>query len=715
MAAVNESFLHQSWHRVAPLKPRLRTHLGVHRHRYRGVSWYVIEDKASGRIHRFSPAAYLFVAQMDGRRTVDEIWTYVVGQLGDDAPTQGDVIQLLAQLSTTDLLQSDITPDAAAAAERHERDARRRAIGKLANPLAIKFSLFDPDALLTKTEPWVGRVFSRTGAAIWVLTVTTAVVLVAMHWSALTENVADRVLSAESLMMTALVFPVLKLFHEFGHGYATKTAGGEVHEMGVMFLVFAPVPYVDASAASAFRSKWLRALVGAAGMLTELFIAALATLLWVYAEPGIVRSIAFQTMFIAGVSTVVFNINPLLRFDGYYILCDILEMPNLGTRSTRFWRWLGERLIIGPRHQPLPIAPGERLWLVLYAPLAFVYRIFVLFGIALFVASSFFVIGAMLALWGVIVGLVLPIAKALIYITTSPQLQAHRAKAVTVTGGALACLLVAGFLIPVPLHSVSEGVIWLPEESYIRAADSAFIKSISAKQHVVAGDVLIETEEPEVSSGIRVLQAHLTGLQRRLESEQFADRVQADITRQQIAVAQANFDRLAKRDADLRVRSPYDGVFLVPNAEDLPGRYVKRGDILGYLVYQPSRIARVVVSQDHIELVRNQFKGAEVRFADRPSQTFAGSVVREIPGGTDRLPSKALAESGGGRFAADPRDNGQSKTLERTFQFDISLPMDAANSNFGSRVFVRFDHGSEPIVYRWARAFRGLFLSHFGT
>ena len=158
---------------------------------------------------------------------------------------------------------------------------------------------------------------------IWLLTVLSAPVLVGMHWDELSEDVADRILSAEGLLLTAMAFPVLKFFHELGHAYATKIAGGEVHELGVMLLVFAPVPYVDASASIAFRSKWRRVLVGAAGMLTELFIAALAMFVWVMVEPGLVRSLCFQTVLIAGVSTVLFNINPLLRFDGYYILSDL--------------------------------------------------------------------------------------------------------------------------------------------------------------------------------------------------------------------------------------------------------------------------------------------------------------------------------------------------------------------------------------------------------
>ena len=130
-----------------------------------------------------------------------------------------------------------------------------------------------------------------------------------------------------------LCFPVVKFLHELGHAMVTKAGGGEVHEMGLMLLVMMPVPYVDASAANVLRSRWQRAVIGAAGMLTELFIAALAFYAWMLLEPGLLRAVCFNVMLVAGVSTLIFNGNPLLRYDAYYILADLIELPNLAAQS----------------------------------------------------------------------------------------------------------------------------------------------------------------------------------------------------------------------------------------------------------------------------------------------------------------------------------------------------------------------------------------------
>ncbi len=157
----------------------------------------------------------------------------------------------------------------------------------------------------------------------------TGVVLAVLHWPELTSDVTDRVLATENVALIMCVYPIVKSLHELGHAYATKVWGGEVHEVGVMLLVFIPVLYVDASASAAFRQKHRRIVVGAAGIMVEMALAAIALIVWIYAAPGLGRTVAFNVILIGGVSTLLFNGNPLLRFDGYYIFSDLIEIPNL--------------------------------------------------------------------------------------------------------------------------------------------------------------------------------------------------------------------------------------------------------------------------------------------------------------------------------------------------------------------------------------------------
>ena len=712
---MTEPFLDTSWHRVAKLRPQLRAHTQVHRHRYQGVPWYVIQDSVSGRFHRFTPAVYLFIGQMDGRRTVQEIWSSTVERLGDDAPTQTEVINLLSSLHAADLLKADVAPDAAEIFERAQRFSGAKLRNRLGNPLALRIPLLDPDHFLDQTVGFINLLSGRMGAFLWLIAIVPALTIVAVNWPELSENLTDRTLALENLALMALVFPVLKIFHEFGHAYATKSAGGQVHELGIMLLVFAPVPYVDASASTGFRDKWRRSFIGAAGMIVELFIAALATFVWASVEPGVVRSVAFQIMLIAGVSTVVFNANPLLRFDGYYILCDLLEIPNLGTRSARFWGWLAGHYLFGVKEQPPHATTEERFWFLLYAPLALLYRILVLFGISIFVASSFFFIGVVIALWGLFASLFLPLVKAVAHIVTGQRFRARRARAVTTLFGMMAALAFLVLVVPMPLHTHAEGVVWLPDESIVRAGSDGFVSVVSRHPGEVVnrGDVLIQTEDPVITADVGVLQSQVNALQARLLSEQFNDRVQADVTRQELDVKRDYLAQAQDRARLLNVESNTDGTFIAPNYQDLPGRYFKRGDVMAYVVSSSARVIRVVVTQADIDLVRNRLRGVEFKLTNDLGRTYSARVLREVPAASDRLPSKALAETGGGQFASDPRDPNQMRTLQRTFQFDLEFPAVMVRSNYGTRVFVRFDHGFEPLGWQLYRRLRQLFLSRF--
>ena len=281
-----------SWYRVCDLRPELRSHTDIQRQSFRGKRWYVIQDKATGKHHRFTPSAYLVISLMDGSRTVEQIWELACENLGDDNLTQDETIKLLSQLHGSDLLKADRSPDFHEMAVRAEKMQQRKLLQRFVNPLAVRLPLFDPNRFLDLTLPLVRPLFSWFGLILFTVVTLVALLLAVSHWSALTDNIGDRVLAAESLLLLLITYPIIKGLHELGHGYAAKIRGGEIHEIGLMFLVFIPVPYVDASSSSAFPNKWHRALVGSAGMLVEVFLACIALFVWLNVEPGLVRAFA---------------------------------------------------------------------------------------------------------------------------------------------------------------------------------------------------------------------------------------------------------------------------------------------------------------------------------------------------------------------------------------------------------------------------------------
>ena len=711
-------FLSSSWHRVASLRPQLREHATVHRHRYRGRVWYIVHDHATGRVHRVSSAGGTVINAMDGRRTVDELWQSALARMGDDAPSQDDFVQLLARLHAADLLQTEVTPDSAEIMKRSDRFGRAWLLQNVFNPLALRFRLWHPDKFFDRSIDYVRWIFGWPGIVIWLLTVMVAVLLAAQHWNELSADAADRILATDNLILIILCYPVVKTLHELGHGYAVKAFGGAVHEVGLMFLVFAPVPYVDASAASEFRSKWRRALVGAAGMIVEVFVAALALYVWLSVEPGIIRALAYNVVIIASVSTVFFNANPLLRYDGYYILTDLLEIPNLRQRSSGYWGYLAERYIFrSDEAREFAPAPGERFWLVLYAPISLLYRTAVTLGIALFVASHYRIVGVIIAIWGLATGVALPCGQALWQVAAGRRLQPQRMRAVLTTLGAAAVTAVLVLFMPVPLHTTTEGVVWLPETANVRAGTDGFVQRVLVQpgRHVKVGDPLIESVDSTLSAELESMRDRVTEIETKLAADRITDRVQAEIATTELHQAQAELTAEIKRKEQLIARSRADGVFVVPEPQDLPGRYVHEGQLIGYVLPHGSRIVRATVGQEDIDLVRTRLRGVSVRLAEQLDEVLQARVIREVPAGSEDLPSKALGGIGGGAVSVDPRDPKGTKSLQRVFQLDLELPAEAGSSAFGSRAYVRFEHSWEPLGEQILRRVRQVLLSRLQT
>ncbi|MFW6076445.1 MAG: peptidase M50, partial [Hyphomicrobiales bacterium] len=478
----DKSFHSADWHRVAQLRPRLRSNAGIHRQEFRGQLWYVLQDRASGRFHRFSPEAWLVISLLDGRRTVAAIWDIACARLGDDVLTQGEVIRLLSQLHQADVLQGDVMPDVARMLDRSAKQERKKRFLSFVNPLAMRFPLLDPDAFLSATMPLVRPLFGWLGAGLFLGFVAYALVQLGFYWDPLTENVTDRVLSADNVILLLVTYPFVKALHELGHGYAVKRWDGEVHEIGIMFLVFMPVPYVDASDASQFREKYRRMMVGGVGILVEMFLAALAMLVWVNAEEGLVRALAFNVMLIGGVSTLLFNGNPLLRFDGYYVLADLLEIPNLGHRANRYVGYLVQRYLFGVDTAENPVtAPGEPKWLFSYAIAAFFYRLFIVAVIVVFVANLFPLIGVLLAIWSVVIMFGVPLAKQVWFLLTSPTLRRRRGRALAVTAAGLGAAAAAVTLVPLPHATLADGVVWTPHEATVYAGSAGHVASVLAE------------------------------------------------------------------------------------------------------------------------------------------------------------------------------------------------------------------------------------------
>lgn len=716
---MSERFLSDVWYRVGALRPRLRPHLTVHRHRYRGQPWYVVHDLAAARVHRFTPAAYLFIGQLDGKRSVDEVWQDLARSHDEETPSQEDVITLLSQLHQNDLIRYQGAPDVSDLLERRQRQARQVVKQNLMNPLGFRVPLWDPDRFLERTLPAVRFLTGWWGLVLWLGLVLAGSLTAALNWEALAGDVTGQLLSAQNLLIMAVSYPFLKALHELAHGYLAKARGAEVHEMGLMFLVFFPVPYVDASAASAFRSKWHRMAVSIGGIAVETMAASVAVMLWAASEPGMVRAIAHNVALMGGISTVLFNANPLLKFDGYYTMIDLIEIPNLGTRANRYWGHLIQRYLFGARHlRPFAATVGERVWFLLYAPAAFAYRLFVMLGIALMVAGEFFLFGVMLALLSVFNTVVRPAVKHLHHVATSPALRKVRSRAQAITWGTIGIVLGVLLLVPLPLRSVSEGVVWLPASASVRAATDGFLAEVVAARGspVEPGTVLCRLTHPERAAELLALEWRLRELERRLIVAQTTDRRRSEEVRIHLDEARAEYDRAVARRGDLLVSAQTAGIFdPVLDPGSFVGRFVREGEVIGHVLPPAAERLRVAVRQRDAALMRRAVARVEVKLAGHLDATFRTTLLGDVPSAVGSLPAPALGQQGGGALLVDPADPDGQRLLEDVFVYDLAMPDGFPPAGFGARVLVRVTHGTEPGGAQIYRRLRQLFLYRFNV
>lgn len=701
----------EHWYRVASLHPRLRHHVRAERHCYRDEIWHVLKDPLSGRQHRLNDVGYAIVARCDGRLSMQQIWELVVAEKGEAAPTQPETLALLAQLHEGELIQTEASPDLAGLFEQRSQRRSRERRQRL-NPLSIRIPLFDPMPLLDALAPLAALFLRRWAAIAWLLLVGSALAFAIGQAPQLRAYASQHLTSPQMLLVLWLAYPVIKSLHELGHALAVRVWGGEVRETGMALLLLMPVPYVNASDAGGFRERHRRVLVSLMGILVETSLAALALFVWINVADGLVREIAFATMLIGGVSTLVFNGNPLMRFDAYYALADLIESPGLAARSRAWWLYVMRRHLLGVAHAvPPAVAARERRWLIGYGLASQVYRVVVAIAVVGWLIGVNALLGAAAAAWFLFIALGRPAHKLCKYVAVSPELAGRRTRAaVLATIAALGTALLLGG-VPLPQSTHAAGVVWVPDQARIRTTGEGFIAEVrvSDGQQVRVGDLIMLIHDPLLEVELQRIEARLAGLDVAYHLALFSQRSQANAVEQEIVRARAELARVEKRLVGLAVRSDANGRVVLDHAQDMPGTFVARGALVGHVLANDATNVRVVVNQDDVARLQQRPGAIEVRLADLPNSPFDAQLLAQTPAATRTLPSAALGDRAGGHVLTDPTDTDGLRTLESLYTLDLVVPAHALE-RVGGRAEVRFDHGNAPLARQWARKLRQLFI-----
>jgi putative peptide zinc metalloprotease protein len=486
-----------------------------------------------------------------------------------------------------------------------------------------------------------------------------------------------------------------------------------------MLLIFTPAPYVDATSSWAFRSKWRRIMVGAAGVWAELALAAAAAIVWSRTGVGSpVHAVAYNLMFVTSISTILFNGNPLLRYDAYYILCDVMEMPNLAMRAQQYVYYLVKRYGFGVANAS-HTAHGawEKLFFLFYWSASSIYRVFLLAGILLTVASLWFFVGVILALGSLAMWLVLPIFKLLRYLAVSPELSRVRFRAVSLALLVLVAVFGPLVTVPVPDRFRIEGVAESDLNVGVHAASPGFLREVlPSNTEATAGETVVAVlENPALESQWKGLLAREKEILARHRLAEATDPSEAQAALELLAAVREEMRRVELLRRELLVRPDRDGLWVAPRLANFRGLYIEHGQRLGELLQPDSVHIRSFPGQDAaVNLITDARSEIELRVKGRPDLHTTGRIREILPAGRKELPTPALGFPAGGETQVDQDDPKGATSAEHVFEIKVDIDGGGGWRLMpGQVVVIRFSTPDKPIIDQAVRAVRQLLQRRF--
>jgi len=560
----------------------------------------VVKDPVSLRYFRLEERQRFVAEHMDGSRTLEEIQRAYERFFRPERLPLEEMEAFAAQLLRNGLAVNESPLAGRLLFERTEEDRTNAYWSGLLNFLCIKIPLFDPDRFLTRLLPRVRFIFSLGFVLLSLGLVVGAVALLATHWSEFQARLPglDQFFRFQTLLCIWVALGLVKVLHELGHGLCCKANAGEVHEMGILLLFFFPTLYCDVSDSWMLPSKWKRMAVSAAGIFVELVIAAVATFCWWATDPGtFLNQVCLALMILCSVNTLVFNANPLMRFDGYYLLSDWLDTPNLAEHANRAlhtgtMRWFGIEL-------PAQVAWGKQRpgFLACYALASYAYRGMVLVGSFLLLHSLLepYKLGPLcLILLAVTIAVIVgqPVYRFLQSIKRNgklPELKPHR---LWVSAGILAVIGLAVLVIPLPVNVRGAALIQIEPDQVRRLVipeSGGFVREIFVRdgQRVRAGEVLAVLSNPELEVKLRLNEADQP-LREQQKNAQLVQLSDGGISEGQAAddIRQTAFElkslmrqhALIKEQHDrLTLRAPCDGIVIALRPHQDKGKWLESG------------------------------------------------------------------------------------------------------------------------------------------
>lgn len=720
MVSLQDSLVASS-SRALPL--RVRPDLTARQHTYQGRGYWVVKEPLGLNYFRFQEEEYAILNMLDGKTSLQDIKERFEKEFAPQKISFTDLQHFIGTLHRSGLVITGAMEQGRQLKARRDERKWKETVQLMSNILAVRFKGIDPDKLLTAMNPVTRWLFTTPAMILVALLCLSAVTLVSVQHDVFRQRLPSfqEFFGPSNWLLLGSVLAVTKVCHEFGHGLSCKRYGGECHEMGVMFLVMTPCLYCNVSDSWMLPNKWHRAMIGAAGMYIEVILASIATFIWWFSEPGLLNHLALQVMFVSSVSTVIFNGNPLLRYDGYYILSDIMEVPNLRQKASSVLHRYMSKYFLGMELPEDPFLPERnQFFFGLYTVASNIYRLIVTASIMLFLNQVFEpyglkVIGQMIALAGVYGLVVMPIYQLCKFLYVPGRMSQVKRKNVLITASAVAALIAGIIYIPVPQW------VKCPVEVQPRNAESVFVvvpgeleeMLVQPGQYVTKEtklarvtniDLLLElTELEHEGERLAYMSEALNGQRLRAAESSEIEQAYVEVI-QQLKSVQQQLEKKRQQVALIDVPAPIEGtVFPVPDKSAHGGNDGRLGEWSGSIFETKNQGAHLsssdvicqignaeemevvlYIDQDHIELV-NLDQEVEIKLDAFPGRTFQGRIAVMGSKEVEFIPPALSTQQGGDLPAISDQETGRLRPQNATFPAQVPLAEGEQGLKLGMR------------------------------
>jgi putative peptide zinc metalloprotease protein len=687
------------------LKLKLRPDLIVQPQFYEGMTHYVVKDPIALKYFRFKVEEYFLLQQFDGKQTLLDVKKVFERKYRPQTISIEDLMRFAAQLHEAGIAQVDTQEQGKVLIERRRKNKWKRVWQFFANILYIKIPIIDPEKLLTGMYPYFRWIYTSYFITASVGLMLAAITLVISHWTEFSSKLPEfqSFFNWRTIFAFWISLAIVKIIHEFGHGLTAKHFGGEVHEMGMLFLVLTPALYCDVTDSWLLPSKWKRIWISAAGIYVECFLASIATFVWWNTDQGLLNSLMMATMFICSVNTILFNANPLLRYDGYYVMADWLEIPNLRIKSTQFFTYLFQEKVLGLEIPVQSYMPRSRRFLfVTYAVCSYLYRWFVTFSILFFLyrvlPPKLRVVSAMLALGSLIPLVAVPSYQIFKFVRQPGRMRKVK-KARTAAFFAVVGALITGILlIPTPLR-VQGTLVLTPEKPAIiyaevpgrlvelKVHDGELVKEGTLLATLSNPEKLREREQLREQHDINMVKADTFD-----RSDKFADHGLAEEYRQHAEKLEPALQRVQEQIDKLNLFAARDGRAIGVPHRGTTGQYLKPGKPFCE-IGDPARLeAHLILDQTDIDLVHID-RRAWVKIYGDSERTIRSKVRTVARRNREEIPPELSNQAGGEIATKQDEKKGTPKPL--TAVYEVIIPIDNTNLHLqpGLRGFAKIDGG----------------------